>query len=59
VLNAVTDVTAVQCLSNLFSLFVMLGKYVQLHTHTCRPVDGSSMNEECVAVDAAGSVPSL
>ena len=22
------------------------------HTHTCRPVDGTSMNEECEAVDA-------
>jgi len=24
--------------------------------HTCRPVDGTSMNEECVAVDAVGSM---
>ena len=24
------------------------------HAHTCRPVDGTSMNEECVAVDAVG-----
>jgi len=29
------------------------------NTHTCRLVDGTSMNEECVAVDAAGSVPKL
>ena len=26
------------------------------NTHTCRLVDGTSMNEECVAVDAVGSM---
>jgi len=28
-------------------------------THTCRLVDGTSMNEECVAVDAVGSIPKI
>ena len=31
-------------------------RYTHTHTHTCRPVDGTSMNEECVAVDAVGSM---
>ena len=31
----------------------------KLNTHTCRLVDGTSMNEECVAVDAVGSMPKL
>jgi len=30
------------------------------HTHThCRPVDGTSMNEECAAIDAVGSMSPL
>ena len=29
------------------------------HTHTCRPVDGTSMNKECAAIDAVGSMPPL
>jgi len=29
------------------------------HTHTSRLVDGTSMNEECVAVDVVGSMPIL
>ena len=28
-------------------------------THTCRPVDGTSMNKECAAIDAVGSMPPL
>ena len=29
------------------------------HLHTCRLVDGTLMNEGCVAVDAVGSMPKL
>ena len=29
------------------------------HIHTCRLVDGTSMNEACIAVDAVGSMPKL
>jgi len=33
--------------------------HTHTHTHSCRLVDGTSMNEECVAVDAVGSMPKL
>jgi len=35
-----------------FSDFDTIPACRQKHTHTCRPVDGTSMNEECEAVMA-------
>jgi len=38
-------------------------QHTDTHTHTqkhtCRLVHGTSMNEECIAVDAIGSMPKL
>jgi len=35
--------------------------YYNVHntTHTSGPLDGTSMNKECAAVDAVGSMPPL
>jgi len=37
-----------------FATIHFLDRQTDQHTH-CRPVDGTSMNEECAAVDAVGS----
>jgi len=36
---------------------VKLTLFWEMHTHACTLVDGTSMNEECVAVNAVGSIP--
>jgi len=33
--------------------------HTHTHTHTFGPLDGTSMNKECAAVDAVGSMPPL
>jgi len=42
-----------------FDTILAYDRQTHTHTHTCGLVDGTSMNEECAAVDAVGSMPPL